>query len=198
MEGAKLVAVAFLGRQWRLMGRLSRAVLVTLVTGLAAINATGVASQLIAAHFGDRVNATGTVQTEVATVSARIEAQTHALADVDSRISQIDAAIAEMTRRGRTSGAFEAMQAQRKTREALLADRRREAEVLTNLKSAQAAAAAKAHAVEIEAAPIAYVAQLVGATTDQAIRWLIGLIVLCADPTAIALTAAAAAATRRS
>jgi hypothetical protein len=63
--------------------------------------------------------------------------------------------------------------------------------VLAGLKTEQAAAAAKAHAVE--AAPIMYVAQLLGGTTEQAIRWLILAIVLCCDPLAIALTAAASA-----
>ncbi len=59
--------------------------------------------------------------------------------------------------------------------------------------ASQATAAAKAHAVEVEAAPIMYVAQLLGSTTEQAIRWLILAMVLCCDPLAIALTAAASA-----
>jgi hypothetical protein len=82
---------------------------------------------------------------------------------------------------------------QRKSRAELVAQRQREAEMLTGLKTEQAAAAAKAHAVEVEAAPIMYVAQLLGGTTEQAIRWLILAIVLCCDPLAIALTAAASA-----
>ena len=50
-----------------------------------------------------------------------------------------------------------------------------------------------------EAAPIRYVAQLVGTDTDseRAIRWLIALIVLCCDPLAISLTAAASAGRNR-
>jgi hypothetical protein len=60
-----------------------------------------------------------------------------------------------------------------------------------------AASAAKAHIghAETEAAPIRYVAELIGADTDseRAIRWLIALMVLCCDPLAIALTAAASA-----
>jgi hypothetical protein len=49
--------------------------------------------------------------------------------------------------------------------------------------------------IETEAAPIRYVGELVGADTDneRAIRWLIALMVLCCDPLAIALTAAASA-----
>ncbi len=52
----------------------------------------------------------------------------------------------------------------------LVALRQREADVLTGLKTEQAAVAAQAHAVEVEAAPmIMYVAQLLGGTTEQTI-----------------------------
>jgi len=55
--------------------------------------------------------------------------------------------------------------------------------------------AAQSRRMETEAAPIRYVAELVGADTDseRAIRWLILMMVLCCDPLAIALTAAATA-----
>jgi len=62
-----------------------------------------------------------------------------------------------------------------------------------NLKSEHAAIAAKAHAVEVEAAPIIYVDVLFGGTTEQTIRLLILLMVVTCDPFAVALTAAAAA-----
>jgi hypothetical protein len=53
--------------------------------------------------------------------------------------------------------------------------------------------AAKSRAAETEAVPVRYVAELLGTDTDSesAIRWLIALMVLCCDPLAIALTAAA-------
>src|SRR5262249_60172944 len=62
-------------------------------------------------------------------------------------------------------------------------------------KEERASVAAKGRQIETEAAPIRYVAELVGADTDseRAIRWLIMLMVLCCDPLAIALTAAASA-----
>jgi hypothetical protein len=58
--------------------------------------------------------------------------------------------------------------------------------------------AAKSRQIETDAAPIRYVAELIGANTDseRAIRWLIALVVLCCDPLAIALTAAAASSQR--
>jgi len=142
MEVGKLVSVAFLAHQWRHLGLLSRAALLLLIFGLATINAAGVYSQLVAAHFGDRMSTTGAVQTEAATIAARIDAQTHALADVDTRLSQIDGAIAEMTKRGRTN-ALDAINSQRKARADLVAQRQREAEILTGLKTEQAAAVAR-------------------------------------------------------
>jgi hypothetical protein len=66
---------------------------------------------------------------------------------------------------------------------------------LASLKAERASLAAQSRRIETEAAPIRYVAELVGADTDseRAIRWLIALMVLTCDPLAIALTAAASA-----
>jgi hypothetical protein len=63
------------------------------------------------------------------------------------------------------------------------------------LKAERASLAAQSRRIETEAAPIRYVAELVGADRDseRAIRWLIALMVLTCDPLAIALTAAASA-----
>jgi hypothetical protein len=196
MEAAKLVAVAWLARNWCHTGHVARTVLVVLVTGLAIINGAGVYSQLVAAHLGDRAAATASIETETSMLAARIEVQSHTVTDLDQRLGQIDAAIGEMVKRGRTSGALEAIGTQRRTREVLVAQRRSEAEALAGMKAAKAAATAKVHAIEVETAPIRFVAELVGGSTEQAIRWLILLIVLCCDPLAIALTAAAAAAAR--
>jgi hypothetical protein len=190
METAKLITVAFLAHQWRLLGWLSRLVLMTLVFGLASINAAGVYSQLVAAHFGDR-SATSAVETEAAAVAAKSDLQAQTIADLDRRVAQIDGVIAEMTKRGRTSGALEAISTQRKQREALVGQRRHEAETLAALKTEAGAVAARTRQMEVEAAPIMYVAQMMGASTEQAIRMLILLMVLTCDPLAVALTAVA-------
>ena len=68
-----------------------------------------------------------------------------------------------MRKRGRTNGAIDAINSERRARAELVAQRHREAELLTGLK------------------------------TEQAMRWLILAMVLCCDPLAIALTAAASA-----
>lgn len=74
-------------------------------------------------------------------------------------------------------------------------ERNREAGILATLKAERASATSQGRKIETEATPIRYVAELLGINTDpeKAIRWLIALMVLCCDPLAIALTAAASA-----
>jgi hypothetical protein len=195
MESAKLVTAGWLARQWGAAAWVWRLVLVALVTGLALISAAGVYAQLVAAHVGDRGATTSAIETQDATLGARIAVQVHTVADLDARVSQIDAAIAEATKRGRTSAALSAMDAQKKARAGLADERKRQASTLAALQVERATVAAKGRQIETEAAPIRYVAELIGADTDseRAIRWLIALMVLCCDPLAIALTAAASA-----
>lgn len=180
MEGAKLVTAGWLARRWRVTAGIWRLTLVALVAGLAVINATGVYAQLVAAHMGERGAATSAIETQDAALAARIDVQAHAVADLDARVAQIDTAIAEATKRGRTTSAMALVEAQRKSREALAAQRQREASTLADLKAERAALGAKDRQIETEAAPIRYVAELVGADTDseRAIRWLILLMVL--------------------
>ena len=195
MESAKLVTAGWLARRWRATAWVWRGVLVVLVAGLALINAAGVYAQLAAAHVGDRGAAMSAIETQDAALAARIDVQAHTVADLDRRLNQVDVAIEEAAKRGKTNAALSAIEGQRKARLALASDRQREAAALAGLKTEQAAIAAKGRQIETEPSPIRYVAELIGADTDseRAIRWLIALMVLCCDPFAIALTAAASA-----
>jgi hypothetical protein len=167
METAKLVTAGWLASRWRATARVWRLVLVTLVAGLAVINATGVYAQLVSAHVGERGAVAAAIETQDAELAGRIEVEAHTVADLDARVSQIDAAIAEATRRGRTNAALAAMEAQRRTRAGLVDERNREAGSLAALKAERAAVAAEGRQVETEAAPIRYVAELLGTETDS-------------------------------
>jgi hypothetical protein len=73
-------------------------------------------------------------------------------------------------------------------------ERNREAGELARLKTERASVAASGRQVEIEAAPIRYVAMMLEVDDrETAVPWMIALMVLCCDPLAIALTAAASA-----
>src|SRR5260370_13078931 len=112
MEGAKLVTAGWLARRWRATAWIWRLFLVVLVTGLAVINATGVYAQLVAAHLGERGAATSAIETQDAALAARIEVAAHQLAGLDRRLNQVDVAIEEAARRGRTNAALSAIDGQ--------------------------------------------------------------------------------------
>jgi hypothetical protein len=78
----------------------------------------------------------------------------HTVADFDRRLGQIDFAIDEAAKRGRTMAALTAMEAQPKSREALVEQRRAEASTLADFKAERFVLAAKRWQIETKAAPI--------------------------------------------
>jgi hypothetical protein len=127
MEAAKLVTAGWLARRWRDTAWLWRTVLVALVAGLAVINGAGVYAQLVAAHVDKRGEAAAVLETQDAALAARIEAPAHTVADLDRHLGQIDTAIEEAARRGRTNAAMALMETQRRARAGLADERNREA-----------------------------------------------------------------------
>jgi hypothetical protein len=112
-----------------------RTILMGLVAGLALINAAGVFAQLVSAHVGLRGEATSAIETKDAVIAARIEVAAHNVADLDRRLGQIDTAIEEAAKRGKTNAALSAIEGQRKSREALSGQRQREGVALADLKA---------------------------------------------------------------
>jgi hypothetical protein len=191
MEATKLVTAGWLARHWRSTGALLRAVLIVLVTGLAAINAAGVYGRLVEAHVGVTIAASSLIEERIGALDARLEAQEKTVAGVDQRINEIDAAIAKLTERGRAAVALNAIAAQRKTREALLAERLNGAAVLVELRADRAKLEGERKRAEAANGPVVYMAAMLGIPVELALRWLILVMVLTCDPTAIALTVAA-------
>ena len=106
----------------------------------------------------------------------------------------MNVAIEQAAKRGKTNAALLAIEGQRKARQALTSERQQEASTLADLcrpQSRTRCSERQARQMETDAAPIRYVAELISTDTDseQAIRWLIALMVLCCDPLAIALMA---------
>jgi hypothetical protein len=54
MEATRLITAGWLASWWRVTAWVWRLALVAFIVGLAAINATGVYAQLVAAHVGER------------------------------------------------------------------------------------------------------------------------------------------------
>jgi hypothetical protein len=195
MEAAKLVTAAWLAARWSVTPWVARVVLMTFVAGIACINATGVYAQLVSAHVGNRAAAASAVQLQDADIGAQLEVAAGRVADLDKQIAAIDNAIAAATQRGKTGAAVSVMEGQRKARAGLASEREKAAGALAALKVERAHVAAQGRVAESEATPIVYVAEMLGAGGDseQAIRWLIAVMVICCDPLSISLVAAASA-----
>jgi hypothetical protein len=197
MEAGKLVIAGWLAAHWRQTSWKMRSVMVALVTGLALINAAGVFGKLVEAHVSVAATARSGVGERIEALDARVVAQTAAVADLASRIAQIDRAVEESTRRGRVTRALHIVAQERATRDGLDTQRQAATATLVGLQAQRAALAGERSRIEASAGPIQYLAMMVGAAPEVAVRWLILLMVLCCDPAAIALTVAAAGSRAR-
>ncbi|HVQ73252.1 MAG TPA: hypothetical protein VMT08_37695 [Bradyrhizobium sp.] len=197
MEAGKLVIAGWLAAHWRQTNWKMRTVLVTLVAGLALINAAGVFGKLVEAHVSVAATSRSGVTERIEALDARVKAQSAAVADLDGRIAQIDRAVDESTRLGRVTRAINIATQQRVTRDGLDTQRQAATATLVGLQAQRAALAGERSRIEASAGPIQYLAMMAGVAPEVAVRWLILLMVLCCDPAAIALTVAAAGARAR-
>ena len=196
MEAGKLVIAGWLAAHWRRVGWSMRAVMVTLVAGLALINAAGVFGKLVEAHVTVAASTHSSVTERIEAVDARVKAQSAVIADLDSRVAQIDRAVDKSTRRGRVTRALDIAAQQRVTRDGLDTQRQAATATLVGLQAQRAALAGERVRIEASTGPMQYLALMVGAAPEAAVRWLILLMVLCCDPAAIALTVAASGSRR--
>jgi hypothetical protein len=141
------------------------------------------------ARVGDRGAVQSAIEMQHATLGPGIPVEADAV--LDRR--QIDSAIDEAAKRGRTGTALPAIDGRRKARQ-MLARGRRDVSTLPDLKTERATLGEKGRQIEAEAAPIRHVAEPIGAETDseRAFRWLLALMMLYCDPPARAATAASA------
>ncbi|WP_213289302.1 hypothetical protein [Bradyrhizobium sp. sGM-13] len=196
MEAGKLVIAGWLAAHWRRTNWKMRFVMVALVAGLALINAAGVFGKLVEAHVSVAATARSGVTERIESLDARVSAQSAVVADLTNRIAQIDRAVDESTRRGRVTRAINIATQERATRDGLDTQRQTATATLVGLQAERAALAGERSRIEASAGPIQYLAMMVGAAPEAAVRWLILLMVLCCDPAAIALTVAAASSRR--
>jgi hypothetical protein len=194
LEAGKLVATAWLTEHWRMAPRPLRLVLLAMIATLMVLNAVGVFGFLTRAHLYHTVAADLALTDRAADVEARLAVQAQAVADLDRRIGQIDAAIEESTRRGRPAGAMTLADQQRHARADLATARQREAHALAAMQIEKAKLDAQRKRAEADAGPVRFLAELFGAPAsdlEHTIRLLTLALVAVLDPMAIALLLAA-------
>jgi hypothetical protein len=194
LEAGKLVATAWLTEHWRTAPRPLRLVLLAMIAMLMALNAVGVFGFLTRAHLDHAMASDLALTDQTADIDARLAVQAQAVADLDRRIGQIDAAIEESTRRGRPAGAMTLADQQRHARADLATARQREAHALAAMQIEKAKVDALRKRAEADAGPVRFLAELFGAPAsdlEHTIRLLTLGLVAVLDPLAIALLLAA-------
>jgi hypothetical protein len=191
LEAGKLSGVAWLGRYGRDGSRSQRTSLVVLVGLLMGLNAIGVYGFLARAHIEHALAGDLAVAGRATDVDVRSQVQANTVSDLDKRIAQIDSAVEESTKRGRTLGAMSLASDQRKTRSDLVAARVREAKALASLQVEKAGIDGERKTLEADLGPVRYLATLLGANDEQAMRWFILAVALLLDPAAVVLMLAA-------
>jgi hypothetical protein len=131
---------------------------------------------------------------KAAGTEARLAIQAQSVADLDRRIAQIDSAIEESTRLGRTVGAMTIADQKRSNSADIVAARQREAQVLASLQIDKVRIDAERRRAEADVGPVRYLAELIGMPTadlERPVRMLTLALVAVLDPMAVALLLAA-------
>jgi hypothetical protein len=195
LEAGKLSAVAWLGRGVTAPLAIKGAI-VALVIVLMTLNAVGAHGFLTNAHLTHAVAGKLTVDGHAAEIDARMNVAASTLADVDRRIGQIDNAIAEATRRGRTSAAMALVDRERRNRAELVSARLGAANALAAMQIEAAAVQGERTELAADSGPVRYLAGLIGAADDAAMKFFILAVACMLDPLAVALLLAATIGSR--
>jgi hypothetical protein len=212
LELGKLSAVAWLGRHQG--SPAFRAALIALVAVLMGLNAIGAYGFLAKAHIGHAVAGDVAMAGRAADIEARLSVQAAVVADLTKQIADLDAARpVEVLAAGnlRTAAAINAQAAalaaaaklhaaddeRRQAKRKSMADQLAvEANAFAHLKIEKAAVEGERRTVEADLGPIRYLAALVDADSETALRWFVLVVALLLDPAAVRLLLAASSARR--
>ena len=196
LEMGKIVATVFLHRNWSRLGWGFKSYLVPAVVLLMLLTSLGIFGLLSKAH-SDQSLVSGDSLSQVAVIDERIRTQRENIDAARQALKQLDASVDQtMSRttdeRGATRSA-NLRRSQQKERDQLQNDIAKAQVSIAQLNEQRVPLAAELRKVEAEVGPIRYIAALVyGDNPDanlleQAVRWVIILIVVVFDPLALCL-----------
>jgi hypothetical protein len=190
LETAKLSAVAWLARRYA-APRVLKVAVTALVVTLMGLNAIGCYGYLARAHIAHAIAGEAKVASHQAQIDARKEVAAANVADLDRRIGQIDSAVAEATRRGRSSSAMALAERQTARRNDLVADRARAASALASIEVESVGVANERSDHAADFGPVEYLSKLVGVEPESVMRWFVFCVACLLDPLALTLLLAA-------
>jgi hypothetical protein len=157
------------------------------------LSAIGSYGFLAKAHLDHAVAVEVRVADHKARIEARKELAVATVADIDRRIAQIDAAVSEATRRGRTTFAMALVTHETDRRNELVAERAHAATTLASIEVEKAGMENERNELAADSGPVRYLSKLIGVDQDATTSWFVLFVALLLDPLALVLLLAATA-----
>lgn len=175
LEIGKLMAASFLYRLWDKTGLLLRSVLIAIIVILMGITSMGVSGYLTSAYQLDTVGLRATDE--------RLEANLRERDLLEARKKEMDQQIKANTEDNYVTAAQKLMESFKPEYNSIDTRLKTVQEEITELQTSKIT-------TETKVGPIIFISKVLGTETDDAIFWLVVLLVLVFDPLAVALTIA--------
>lgn len=202
LEVSKLVVASWLYRNWSPAPKVMKAYLIFALSILMFLTSMGIFGFLSKAHLDQNVP-TSDVAAEVALIDEQIKTEKDKINDIRQTLNQLDEQVNQTLARTDTargvnrSITIRRQQAQERT--SLTAEIAASQNTIAKLNQERSPKASQLRKVEAEVGPIKYIAALIygdqaksdQATLEQAVRWVIILIVIVFDPLAVIMLIAA-------
>ena len=199
LEIGKLVTAAWLHQNWEKTTWWMKGYLTSAVFVLMIITSLGIFGFLSKAHLEHSISTGGTNELQIETLQRQIRVEQRTIEVSETVLSQLDATVQTLIDYDRIRGKDGAAE----TRKAQAQERDTENQTIGNayanierLQSSLAPLQRERLAIEVEVGPLKYIAELVYGDEaedyfDEAVRWVIILLIVTFDPLAVVLLLAA-------
>jgi len=199
LEVGKLVTAAWLHQNWKKVSWWMKSYLTSSVFLLMVITSLGIFGFLSKAHLEHSISTGGTNELAIENLERRIATQQRNITDSETVLNQLDTAVQILLDADRVrgeTGAIAVRQSQAEERSTLNEDIDSSFAAIEKLSGQLTYAKNKQLAIEVEVGPLKYIAELIYGDEaedyfDEAVRWVIILLIITFDPLAVVLLLAA-------
>jgi len=191
LETGKLVSAAWLYHYWKKVNKLLKTYLISAVIVLMFITSMGIFGFLSKAHIEQTtVQSDNTLQIE--SIDSQISRQQKDIERAELQLTLLDDALKKYVELGAVTKSINARQGQEEERNALTSTINDATNTIANLTKQKYELRTKENELIAEVGPIKYIAELVYGNSDtntleEAVRWVIIIIVFVFDPLAVLL-----------
>ena len=199
LEAGKLVTASWLYRNWKTIPFLLKSYLTSAVIVLMFITSMGIFGFLSKAHLEHSISVGGTNELQISNLERQIERQQAIITDAETVLSQLDSQVATLIEYDRIrgpSGSIAVRESQSEERSLLNETINAAYSRIESIQEELSSLLQEKLAIEVEVGPLKYIAELIYGNQardffDEAVRWVILLIVFVFDPLAVLLLIAA-------